>query len=419
MKLPQLPSLRSIPPVWRVASLVTLVLLVAFFGWLFFLRPSGGGGKAVLATPPSRPAIGKTVTLGDYRAAVAGALGEVQAAKASVVGSLERKQHLQAAASDLERVEGAGVVPQGAPSSAEAEIDNTAFIEALGSDEPNVDALESGLQVLSADLSAPANGYLPGTKQGNAALSELQSVLSDQTFNYRASQSLLDQLIQWLNGATNQASPDDTLTRLLTALMGGLAAGSLFFLASERLGNRLLRLGLSVLVGLFTAALLFLGLRALSTTAEILGVVGLLVAAVAVGVFVLGIGKGRTASSTPRTVSDLAAALGMNAGEARRRAEVSAGEGDFRAAIRYRCLGVLLALDEAGKLAFDRSATNREYLFRAAGPLHDELQPLLDRFDDVWYGGVPVAANDWQDYSARATHVEALAQVGEGGRRAA
>ena len=70
----------------------------------------------------------------------------------------------------------------------------------------------------------------------------------------------------------------------------------------------------------------------------------------------------------------------MGAEEARRRAAASASEGDYRAAIRYRCLAVLLALDEAGMLVFDRSATNREYLFRAPGPIHDELAIAVEPF---------------------------------------
>ena len=97
----------------------------------------------------------------------------------------------------------------------------------------------------------------------------------------------------------------------------------------------------------------------------------------------------------------------MSAAEARRRAEEAAGAEDYRSAIRYRCLAVLLALDEAGMLTFDRTATNREYLFRAPPAVHDDLQPLLDRFDQIWYGDAPSNAQEWAAYSAKAASIEA------------
>jgi hypothetical protein len=96
----------------------------------------------------------------------------------------------------------------------------------------------------------------------------------------------------------------------------------------------------------------------------------------------------------------------MGAEEARRRAAASSSEGDYRAAIRYRCLAVLLALDEAGMLVFDRSATNREYLFRAPGPIHDDLQMLLSRFEAIWYGNSPTNAAEWAKYDASASSIE-------------
>src|SRR5439155_19297593 len=114
-----------------------------------------------------------------------------------------------------------------------------------------------------------------------------------------------------------------------------------------------------------------------------------------------------SAPARPRALSDLAAALGMSAGEARKSAEEAAAAGDYRHAVRYRCLVVLLALDEVGMLAFDRTATDREYLFRAPGGLQEELQPLLTRFEQVWYGDAPVTEGDWGEFTARAGRIEA------------
>jgi hypothetical protein len=81
---------------------------------------------------------------------------------------------------------------------------------------------------------------------------------------------------------------------------------------------------------------------------------------------------------------------------------------------------VLLALDEVGMLAFDRTATDREYLFRAPGPLQDEMQPLLARFEDVWYGDAPVGDGEWSDFATRAARIETrVAADGRAGKQTA
>jgi hypothetical protein len=410
------PAKNRIPRGWLLAGAVTLVLLAVFAVWLLFGRP-GGGGPGPSPTPVPRPALGKHVTYDDYRAAVRTSLDEVRAARSAEAASNERKRHIEGAFKELERVEGAGVEPVGGGRASEAQIDNTTTIEELHSNDPNLEAVESQLDALSGVLDARTSAYLVGTLAGDAADASLREVLSDSAFNYEEQMSLLQRLVQWLSQFTGSSDPDSNFSRLLIALLAGLAAGALTFLASDRIRNRWARLGLSVLVGTLVGALFLAGLRDLDMTFMVLALVGLVVAAVAMGLFTLGLNRGTTAASTPRAVSDLAAVLGMNSAEARRRAMASAAEGDFRSAIRYRCLGVLLVLDEAGKLAFDRSATNREYLFRASGPLHDELQPLLDRFDDVWYGNLPTDAEDWARYSAQADRVEALA-AGPVGRAA-
>lgn len=399
---------------WLLAAGVTVALLVLFGAWFFFAGPGAGGGTNPVAspTPLPRPALGKRVTYEEYHVAVRTSLDEVRAARSAEADSDERKDHIEAAITELERVEGAGVAPAGGGPASEAQVDNTSAVEELRSAEVNLEAVESYLDALAASLELGAAAYLPGTLEGEAAEVRLREVLSDQAFNYEEQLSPLQRFMQWLSEwlsqFTGSSDPENNLSRLLLALTAGLAAGCLTFLASDRIRNRWLRLGLSVLVGALVSSLFFVGLEQLDTTFMVLAVVGLIVAAVTMGLFTLGLNRGTTATSSPRSISDLAAVLGMNSVEAKRRAQVSAAEADFRSAIRYRCLAVLLVLDEAGKLAFDRSATNREYLFRAPGTLHDELQPLLDRFDDVWYGNSPTDGEEWSRYSAQADHVEAL-----------
>ena len=235
---------------------------------------------------------------------------------------------------------------------------------------PNLEAVESQLDALSGTLDAGATGYLEGTLEGDAADARLREVLNDSAFNYEEQMSLLQRLVQWLSQFTGSSDPDSNFSRLLMALLAGLAAGALTFLASDRIRNRWARLGLSVLVGTLVGALFLAGLRDLDMTFSVLAVVGLVVAAVAMGLFTLGLNRGTTASSTPRAVSDLAAVLGMNSAEARRRAMASAAGGRSQRDT-LRCLGA--ARVEAGKSRSPPAQTGIP-LSRLRSP-DDELQP--------------------------------------------
>jgi hypothetical protein len=76
------------------------------------------------------------------------------------------------------------------------------------------------------------------------------------------------------------------------------------------------------------------------------------------------------------------------AAEARRQASALAQQGSYRLAVRQLYLSALLALEERRLVALDRSLTNRELLAGAAGnaPLQEQLAPVVETFDDVWYG---------------------------------
>ena len=390
--------IRRIPPLWRWAALLTLALLVVGVAW-FFLRPD----LPALPDPPTpRPAAGKVVAYTDYTAAVERALQEARAAR-SATGT-DRTQAIERAVAALESVEGASVTPDGG---LPAEVDNTAFIRQLEEDEPDLEEIEQGLAALSAALGAQ-QGQVVGTLQGEQANAELRRVLQDPAFDYESRLSPIRRLARWLSELTGEADPDDTLWLWITSLMAGVAVGVLTFLASEHLGKRWLRLGLSVLAGILGAGVFYTAVKQFDITTQILGLVGLVVAVVAVAFFLSGLYRSSAPPAQPRAISELAQVLGMNAAEARRRAQAAAEGGDYRGAIRFRCLAVLLTLDEAGRLVFDRTATNREYLFRAPGPLQEHLQPLLTRFDEVWYGESPTTADEWAQYNARAETVEGM-----------
>ena len=78
----------------------------------------------------------------------------------------------------------------------------------------------------------------------------------------------------------------------------------------------------------------------------------------------------------------------LNAAEAKEQADQLARSGSFREALRRLYLSALLTLDERNLLHYDRSNTNREVLatVRNNPALYQQLQPVVETFDDVWYG---------------------------------
>lgn len=78
----------------------------------------------------------------------------------------------------------------------------------------------------------------------------------------------------------------------------------------------------------------------------------------------------------------------QTATQARQQAQQLANAGSFREAVRRLYLAALLTLHERNLLDYDRSNTNREVLatVRHQPTLYAHLQPLVETFDDVWYG---------------------------------
>jgi len=86
--------------------------------------------------------------------------------------------------------------------------------------------------------------------------------------------------------------------------------------------------------------------------------------------------------------SDKGDAEPQTAAQARQQAQQLANAGSFREAVRRMYLAALLTLHERNLLYYDRSNTNREVLatVRHQPQLYAHLQPLVETFDDVWYG---------------------------------
>ncbi len=75
-------------------------------------------------------------------------------------------------------------------------------------------------------------------------------------------------------------------------------------------------------------------------------------------------------------------------------AETAEAANDFRGALRYLYLSAILHLQERGVLPYDKSLTNREYLYQAQADidLQATLGPAVTVFDEVWYGHKPCDA---------------------------
>jgi hypothetical protein len=90
----------------------------------------------------------------------------------------------------------------------------------------------------------------------------------------------------------------------------------------------------------------------------------------------------------------------LTAGQALSRSREMAMAGDYRTAVRLLYLSTLLLLEERNLLRYDRTLTNREYLRQVAdnASLVGALRPVVDTFDEVWYGQVEPGAGDYEAY---------------------
>ncbi len=81
-------------------------------------------------------------------------------------------------------------------------------------------------------------------------------------------------------------------------------------------------------------------------------------------------------------------------------ADTAEASDDFRGALRYLYLSAVLHLQERGILPYDKSMTNREYLYQSQVDinLQETLGPAVTVFDEVWYGHKPCDAETVANY---------------------
>lgn len=248
--------------------------------------------------------------------------------------------------------------------------DLTRILDDLRADPPDVEAALDRLEALLLTLDLAATEPV----SNESALAALDSVLARAEFDPPAPedsrQSLRERFFRWL-GEILAPIVEPVAEWLAPLFGGGGAAGS---------GVVILR--------------------------AILAIIGI-VAIVAVVVLVIRNVRGSMTSDVAHLATQRE--LKLTSAEARAEAERLFQAGNFREALRSLYLATLLRLDEAGRLRFDRSLTNQEVL--STTRLHGDqmllaqLSPLVDRFDNVWYGGAPCSADDYRAFSSLADRV--------------
>ncbi|HEY2974021.1 MAG TPA: DUF4129 domain-containing protein [Pyrinomonadaceae bacterium] len=81
-------------------------------------------------------------------------------------------------------------------------------------------------------------------------------------------------------------------------------------------------------------------------------------------------------------------------------AEALARAGDLRGAIRKAYIALLCELGDRKVISLAQHKTNRDYLMaiRNRGSLYESLRRLTFSFERHWYGFVPPAADDWNEF---------------------
>ena len=97
-------------------------------------------------------------------------------------------------------------------------------------------------------------------------------------------------------------------------------------------------------------------------------------------------------------------------GEAFHNAQQFVNQGDYRNAVRQLYLATLLLLDERGKIKYDPTLTNREYLYLTSNDAQvtAALAPIVETFDRTWYGFEPITPTEFDAYRARVEQVREL-----------
>jgi hypothetical protein len=84
--------------------------------------------------------------------------------------------------------------------------------------------------------------------------------------------------------------------------------------------------------------------------------------------------------------------------------------GDYRSAVRQLYLATLLLLDQRGRIKYDPTLTNREYLRQTKNDARTTaaLEPIVETFDRTWYGFEPISPQAFDEYRQRVEGIKTL-----------
>lgn len=139
---------------------------------------------------------------------------------------------------------------------------------------------------------------------------------------------------------------------------------------------------------------------------QLILIIAVVIVAVAVVVYLM-----RTMQVQPRTLDTPDDEEDpRTSADAQSMANARESERDYRNAIRYLFLALLLSLDERGLIHYDPTLTNREHLrqIRENTRLADLLRPVVTTFDDVWYGFIPIDETGYRDFARQVDQLKAL-----------
>lgn len=159
-----------------------------------------------------------------------------------------------------------------------------------------------------------------------------------------------------------------------------------------------------------------IGVDAIRFALVVAGGIGVIAVIVTLGplLFRLLAARRRAASRDAEADAEVATSV-----EAVARAQEASVIQDYRLAMRMLYLACLLKLDESGVLRYDRTQTNREYVRQIADrpALAGALQPVVEVFDDVWYGFRPITPQGYAAFESRVRDLLALAAAAPGPAR--
>jgi hypothetical protein len=146
------------------------------------------------------------------------------------------------------------------------------------------------------------------------------------------------------------------------------------------------------------------GSRWLGTAAQIL-IVGLCIGTIALVIWRYGprFMKGRRkkkAKREARIVLGERLEPDQTAADLLAQADALARSGDLRAAIRKAYIALLCELGDRKLISLAQHKTNRDYLYsvRDKMSLYSSMRKLTNSFEVHWYGLVPAAESDWNDF---------------------